>query len=174
MTPTETYAQRRPAPKFMIFTEDRRVVAHSPDVDPPALASAARRAVERGLARAYESDRPVLEAVDGDNVVRVVRLAGDRHEYTAVFFERAARRGGLEAFVAGVGLTKREADVARLLLRSYNAGEIARMLAISESTVADHTKRIYRKAGCTRRSELFARAYGIDEGMGDRVVTLLP
>ena len=42
-------------------------------------------------------------------------------------------------------LTKREREVLELISCGYSNGEIAKLLFISEHTVNDHTKKIYRK-----------------------------
>jgi DNA-binding CsgD family transcriptional regulator len=54
-------------------------------------------------------------------------------------------------------LTPREREVMQLLLSGESRKELASRLAISEHTVADHLKVIYRKLGVRSRAELFAR-----------------
>lgn len=51
-------------------------------------------------------------------------------------------------------LTKREAEVFRLLLEDYSYQDICDKLVISMSTVKSHAHNVYDKAGCSRRSEL--------------------
>ena len=53
-------------------------------------------------------------------------------------------------------LTERELEVADLISRGYSNRDIAKMLFISEYTVKDHTKNIYRKLDIHSRLELAA------------------
>ena len=53
-------------------------------------------------------------------------------------------------------LSKRELEVTELLVRGYSNSDIAKMLFISEHTVKDHTKHIYRKMNVHSRFELAA------------------
>ncbi len=53
-------------------------------------------------------------------------------------------------------LTKRELEVVDLIGYGYSNGDIAKILFISEHTVKDHTKSIYRKMGVHSRFELAA------------------
>ena len=63
-----------------------------------------------------------------------------------------------DARVDALGLvepfSKREREVVALVLRGNNVPAIARKLYISENTVRDHMKSIYRKAGIHSRQEL--------------------
>lgn len=52
-----------------------------------------------------------------------------------------------------ISLTKRERQVAELLLRGKSADEISEELAISPNTAKVHIQRIYRKANVTSRAE---------------------
>ena len=51
-------------------------------------------------------------------------------------------------------LTERELEVSNLISRGYSNRDIAKMLFISEHTVKDHTKNIYRKLDIHSRLEL--------------------
>lgn len=57
------------------------------------------------------------------------------------------------------GLTQREREVAQLLGRGLRNHEIARRLFISEQTVKDHLRSIYRKAGVKNRAGLILRLF---------------
>jgi DNA-binding NarL/FixJ family response regulator len=57
-------------------------------------------------------------------------------------------------------LTPREACVAELVLRGLSNKEIAARCCISELTVKDHLKHIYRKTGAHQRTALLARVLG--------------
>lgn len=49
-------------------------------------------------------------------------------------------------------LTKREAEVFRLLVRNNTTKEIASMLSISEKTVRNHISNVIQKLGVTGRA----------------------
>ncbi len=53
-------------------------------------------------------------------------------------------------------LTKREKEIVRLISCGHSNGDIAKMLFLSEHTVKDHTKNIYRKLNIHSRYELTA------------------
>lgn len=57
------------------------------------------------------------------------------------------------------GLSRREREVAGLLLRGLSTGEIARRLWLSPHTVQDHVKSIFDKTGARTRAELVARVF---------------
>jgi DNA-binding NarL/FixJ family response regulator len=64
--------------------------------------------------------------------------------------------GGLVASaVARAGLTDRETEVARLVLKGLPSLEIATVLGASDKTVRQHISRIYEKCGVSSRPEFF-------------------
>jgi DNA-binding CsgD family transcriptional regulator len=81
----------------------------------------------------------------------------------AVILEPAQPLEVVPLLLDAYGLTNREADVARLVLRGVATAGIATELSISESTVQQHLKSIFDKAGVGSRRELvayiFARHY---------------
>lgn len=62
----------------------------------------------------------------------------------------------LDAFCARHRVSPREQEVIGLLLDGLGTAEMADRLAISEHTVRDHLKRLYRKTGTRSRSELLS------------------
>jgi DNA-binding CsgD family transcriptional regulator len=68
-------------------------------------------------------------------------------------------------------LTQRETDVFRLLVRGYSNPQIAQQLMISDGTVGDHVKALFRKTSTRKRSELVARVFNAEHephaGPGD-------
>lgn len=52
---------------------------------------------------------------------------------------------------AGMGLSKREAEVMELIATGHSNGEIAQRLFLSEKTVKNHVNRIYAKLGADCR-----------------------
>ena len=62
----------------------------------------------------------------------------------------------LEAFCARHRLSPREQEVVGLLLEGLGTADMASRLSISEHTVRDHLKRLYRKTGTRSRSGLLS------------------
>ena len=53
------------------------------------------------------------------------------------------------------GLTNRESDVLKLILRGQFVPQMAEALCVSENTVRSHCKTLYRKLGVHSRQQLF-------------------
>jgi DNA-binding NarL/FixJ family response regulator len=63
-------------------------------------------------------------------------------------------------FARASGLTARESDVLRHLSDGPDTRRLARRLALSENTVQDHLKVIFRKTSTSSRVQLLSRAFG--------------
>ncbi|MHB1837130.1 MAG: response regulator [Solirubrobacteraceae bacterium] len=114
----------------------------------------ARRALDAG-AVGY-----VLKDHADDELAHAVRLAARGQEYVS---RRVAAR--LDAFgrvVDGDRLSPRETEVLRLIALGYTSSEIAEQLHLSSRTVETHRRRLHRKLGLSRRSELVQYALGRD------------
>jgi DNA-binding CsgD family transcriptional regulator len=83
--------------------------------------------------------------------------AGDR---TAVIVERASASETVPLALAAYGLTPREAEVARLVLRGTPTRAIANALRISAHTVQDHLKMVFDKTGARSRGDLVGQLLG--------------
>jgi DNA-binding CsgD family transcriptional regulator len=59
-----------------------------------------------------------------------------------------------------LSFTARERQVTEALLQGASRTQLARRLQMSEHTVGDHLRTLYRKAGVTDRGELAALLYG--------------
>jgi DNA-binding NarL/FixJ family response regulator len=80
-----------------------------------------------------------------DLIDTVVKLLADQRDL-----------GGLVASAIGrAGLTEREAEIARLVLKGLPSAEIATVLGSSDKTVRQHISRVYEKCGVSSRPELF-------------------
>jgi HD-GYP domain-containing protein (c-di-GMP phosphodiesterase class II) len=110
------------ADSYHAMTESR---PHRPALTPEAAAEALRSEVRAGR-------------LDGEAVNAVLAAAGHR--------TRTTRR----ALVAG--LSAREVEVLRLLVRGRTKKDIAGLLFISENTVSRHTEHIYSKIGVSTRA----------------------
>ena len=104
------------------------------------------RAAEAAAAELRSGVRRAL--FDGDAVDAVLRAAGHpvkrRREWPG-------------------GMTKREVEVLRLLVRGLSNQEIAEQLVISRKTAGSHVEHIYTKIGVSNRAQasLFAVKHGL-------------
>ena len=104
------------------------------------------RSAEAAAAELRSGARQAL--FDGDAVDAVLRAAGHpvkrRREWPG-------------------GLTKREVEVLRLLVRGLSNKEIAEQLVVSRKTVGSHVEHIYTKLGVSNRAQasLFAVKHGL-------------
>jgi DNA-binding CsgD family transcriptional regulator len=79
-----------------------------------------------------------------------------RHESSITFLPDDVWR----SIAGSLGLSEREAQIARLLLSDDNREDtIAAVLAISPHTVHTHLERLYRKLGVTSRCHVVARIF---------------
>jgi DNA-binding NarL/FixJ family response regulator len=110
--------------------------------------------------RPHRPERSADEAaaeLRGD--VRAVRLESDAVEAVlgAAGHRVTHRRAG------PAGLTAREVEILRLLVRGLSNKQIARQLVISPKTVGNHVEHIYSKIGASTRAQasLFAMQHGL-------------
>ncbi len=89
----------------------------------------------------YVHVRPVGPGGDPQDVVMSVRELG---------IER-------DAFARRYGLSRREAEIAELVLRGYRNPEIATTLGIAGTTTKRHLTRIFQKIGVDSRTRLISR-----------------
>jgi DNA-binding CsgD family transcriptional regulator len=104
----------------------------------------------------------VFEPLEPGTMLRIVPLAGERPDCYAVFVEPLSSRNYLDAAVKRYDITKREAEVLELLIGGFSTLEVAGRLYITEGTVGDHVKSLFRKTRANKRSELVARVFQPD------------
>jgi DNA-binding CsgD family transcriptional regulator len=73
--------------------------------------------------------------------------------------EPCAPRATVAIRLAAYGLSRREAEVARLVLRGSSTRAISAALHISPHTVQDHLKAVFEKTGVSSRRELSSRIF---------------
>ena len=81
-----------------------------------------------------------------------VRCAARGQEYVSP--RVAARLDGLRRAAQDDGLSPRETDVLRLIALGLTSAEMSVLLHLSRRTVESHRRRIHRKLGLSKRSEL--------------------
>jgi DNA-binding CsgD family transcriptional regulator len=159
---TQAVLQRRSAPRFFICDRNGEIVFCSPDLVDTALLENSYRVVERFLRDERAGEQTRCEVLDARHMLRIIPLSGPRAGFFAVFFEMISSRNSLEFAAQRFDLTKRELQVLELLGSGCSTAEIARQLFISEGTVGDHVKNLFRKTNTNRRSVLLARIYRED------------
>jgi DNA-binding CsgD family transcriptional regulator len=83
---------------------------------------------------------------------------------TAVVVEAAPAGDTVPLVLSAYGLTARESEVARLVLRGASTRAIVDTLHISAHTVQDHLKAVFDKAGVRSRRELVGQLLGQGPG----------
>jgi DNA-binding CsgD family transcriptional regulator len=114
-----------------------------------SLAQRARadgRAVTRLRTRAGRWLTAHAEALPDSGQVSVILQPSRPHEIAQVL-------------TGAYALTRREAEVARLVAAGYSNPEIADLLCVSRYTVEDHLKHLYEKLEVKSRSELVSRLF---------------
>src|SRR5919107_5730900 len=77
----------------------------------------------------------------------------------AVIFEEARPAEIAPLIVDAYGLTKREGEITKLVLRGLSTAEVSGELHITNNTVRDHFKAIFDKVGVRSRRELVAQVF---------------
>lgn len=102
-------------------------------------------AIMKTLSRRARENLKMFEKSDAE--VDVLKSGDDKIEKQMTFLMQE------------VGLTQREADVARLICEGLSDKEIARKINLSPHTVKDHLKRIYSKFRVHARTQLVSLMY---------------
>jgi DNA-binding CsgD family transcriptional regulator len=127
---------------------------------------AAARAVARSEG-AIGAGAPVV--VVGEDRSLVARLVGARgsDEPDALLLEARAEPLGVDA-VRALGLTRRQAEVLRLVALGRSTDEVATGLGISGATVRKHLEHVYDRLGVTSRAAAVATAWaGVEVAGGE-------
>ncbi len=125
------------------------------DVDITPNARAIVDAAEQALAAKSRGDAlPTPPTLAFGTVVAVARLEGDpvfRGARCAVLRVQAPARADKKPMD---GLSRREREIARLLVAGYSGVNVAAIAGLSENTVRTYVRRLYAKLGVASRAEL--------------------
>jgi DNA-binding CsgD family transcriptional regulator len=131
-----------------------------PLADALATARAAGRADGAGAGVAPV----ILPGEDGSLVARLVPARG-RDEPDALLLEARAEPLGVEQ-VRALGLTRRQAQVLRLVALGGSTERVAATLGISSATVRKHLEHVYERLGVSSRTAAVATAWAGAEVAG--------
>jgi DNA-binding CsgD family transcriptional regulator len=92
-------------------------------------------------------------------LIHAALLEGNAQGSVAVTLSTATQPEIASLIVEAYGLSKREREVARLVLAGLSTGEMADILHLSTYTVQDHLKAIFAKVGVHSRRELVAQIF---------------
>ena len=167
------------APGLVILSEDWSVESLTPGVErwlselpdgdweahgklPPSILAVAGRA----LRSAEHEDAPgevalarVLSRGGRWMVLHGASLVADGARRVAVIVEPAHPARISPLLMAAYGLTEREQDVTRLVLRGDSTAEIAERLFISPNTVQQHLKSVFEKTAVSSRRDLVGKVF---------------
>jgi DNA-binding CsgD family transcriptional regulator len=129
---------------------------------PPAVVAVAARALrtaEHPEARGEAAVARVLSRAGRWIVLHGAALVATGARRPAVIVEPAQPARIIPLLMAAYGLSEREQDVTRLVLRGDSTAQIAAALFVSPHTVQQHLKRIFEKTGVRSRRELIGKVF---------------
>ncbi len=108
----------------------------------------------------------LLVRVGDDAMVRLSPLVSEEKQLLALVIEGDRSGDRISDAAARYSLTRRQTDVLKLTLEGANAGQIARMLNISEYTAQGYVKALLAKTGCRNRASMVAKVLEWDSLSG--------
>jgi DNA-binding CsgD family transcriptional regulator len=171
-----TLKQRGRTPFVAIFDADGVLVAaqttaHEFAAIATGAASAEDAALVRDLVRrtavrwaAERRAHPERVLLKPALMVTLIPLAGPGGTLVGLTFDRFATREALARSIAAFGITRREAEVLRLMLDGLSSVLIGERLHISQATAQGHLKRLLVKTDSKNRAQMIARVLGWQGG----------
>jgi DNA-binding CsgD family transcriptional regulator len=166
------------SPGLVVLSEDGEVESTTPgverwlselpdgDVDAGRLPSAVHAVAARALRTAEGYDAPgevalarVLSRSGTWIVLHGSSLVASGSRRAAVIVEPAHPARITPLLMSAYGLTEREQEVTRLVLRGDSTTQIADALVVSPHTVQEHLKNIFEKTGVRSRRELVGKVF---------------
>ena len=155
-------------PGVVVLDEQMELVASTPEADAllPLIGHGSTRlplpVSVYSVAAALADGRPAAERAGAGRDRRLAQparlpAASPTETRIAVVVEPAEPQSTLGVLLAAYGLTARELDVARHVLRGDSTKAIANTLHISAHTVQDHLKSVFDKVGVRSRRDLVGR-----------------
>ena len=166
------------APGLVVLDADWQVESISPGVErwlaelpgdweregvlPAAVVSVAARALHTAGGVDAPGEVAVARVLSREGrwvVLHGAALVADGARRAAVILEPAHPARIIPLLMAAYGLTDREQEVTRLVLRGHSTAEIARALFLSPHTVQQHLKSVFEKTGVRSRRELGGKVF---------------
>jgi DNA-binding CsgD family transcriptional regulator len=136
------------------------------DLDAGRLPSAVHAVAGRALRTAESDDDPgevaiarVLSRSGTWVVLHGTSLVASGSRRAAVIVEPAHPARLTPLLMSAYGLTEREQEVTRLVLRGESTAQIAERLVVSPHTVQEHLKKIFEKTDVRSRRELVGKVF---------------
>lgn len=116
------------------------------------------------IKKILSSEVTIHQVKEGKYCIRTIQtLYGDK----VILFEPVQGKYDIHSILSSFGLSKRQAEVASMVIGGHSNHEIAERLHIMEQTVKDHLCSIYEKLGIRRRGELTAKVLGLRQAPFD-------
>jgi DNA-binding CsgD family transcriptional regulator len=166
------------SPGLVVLSEDGEVESTTPgverwladlpdgDLDAGRLPSAVHAVAGRALRTAESHDDPgevalarVLSRSGTWIVLHGSSLVASGSRRAAVIVEPSHPARITPLLMSAYGLTEREQEVTRLVLRGDSTAQIAERLVVSPHTVQEHLKKIFEKTGVRSRRELVGKVF---------------
>jgi DNA-binding CsgD family transcriptional regulator len=171
--------ERPDAPGLVVLGDDwsvesltpgvERWLAELPDGDweahgklPPAVLAVAGRALRTAEHRNAPGEVALARVLSSEGrwiVLHGASLVADGARRAAVIVEPAHPARISPLLMSVYGLTEREQDVTRLVLRGDSTTQIASELCVSAHTVQQHLKSVFEKTGVRSRRELMGKVF---------------
>ncbi len=167
------------APGLVVLREDWSVDSLTPGVErwlaelpggdweareqlPPSVLAVAGRALRTAEGRDAAGEVALARVLSRSGrwmVLHGASLVADGARRVAVIVEPAHPARISPLLMAAYGLTEREQEVTRLVLRGDSTTQIAHELSVSPHTVQQHLKSVFEKTGVNSRRELVGRVF---------------
>lgn len=159
-------SKRRESPRFIICDASMGVLFATPGLEAIISIEGGLEPLKPHCRQSLASRTTVFHPYDDETVLRIVPLFGRLFGCVAIFVDTYGHRGSVFEAAKRFGLTKREAEVLQLVIHCKSNSEIAELLSIADSTVVDHVKSLMRKLAASKRVELVATVYKLEQGHG--------
>jgi DNA-binding CsgD family transcriptional regulator len=167
------------APGLVVLKDDSSVESLTPGVErwlselpggdweangklPPSVVAVAGRALRTAENADAPGDIALARVLSRDGrwvVLHGAALVANGARRVAVIVEPAHPARISPLLMAAYGLTEREQDVTRLVLRGDSTAAIAARLCVSPHTVQQHLKSVFEKTGVRSRRELVGKVF---------------
>lgn len=158
------HVHQRSSPTLYVIDDGYKIVLsgnsgpndHQLSTLPPFVEDAVR-SLQKRSERQTRKDDGSLSLLDRSTIVRISPVNGGIGMYTAVFVEQFRYRDDLAKIVKKYRITRREAQILRLLIAGKTTTELAAHLGIAISTVVHHIKTMMSKTHSRTRTELLGK-----------------